>query len=93
MLIFGQILNILTLIWATRAGRVPIGEGVGLLVVAEKGAGEADAGNGGARGHHDLGVPMGSGVGAAQSIGAGIAPSARGSPGNYDPLDQGGQER
>ena len=32
-------------------------------------------------------------VGAAQAIGAGIAPSAHGSPGSPGPVDQGGQQR
>ena len=71
----------------------PIGEGAGLLVGGEEGVGEADAGNGGARGGHHLGVGVGGEVGAAQPIGAGIAPSAHRSPGSTGPVDQGGQKR
>ena len=71
----------------------PFGEDVGLLLGGEEGAGEADAGNGGARGDHHLGVGMGGEVGAAQPIGAGIAPNAHGGPGSPGPVDQGGQQR
>ena len=41
---------------------LPIGEGRGLLVVAEEGVVEADAGNGGAQGDHHFGFRMGSEV-------------------------------
>ena len=67
----------------------PFGEGAGLLVGGEEGAGEADAGNGGARGDHHRGVGVGSEVGAAQLIAARIAPSAHSSPGSLGPVDQG----
>ena len=68
----------------------PIGEGAGLLVIGEEGAREADVGKGGARGDYHLGVGVGGQVGAAQAIGAGIAPRAHGSPGSPHPVDQGG---
>ena len=53
----------------------PVGEGARRLVGGEEGEGEADAGNGDARGDRHLGVGMGGEVRAAQPIGAGIAPS------------------
>ena len=71
----------------------PVGEGSRRLVGGKEGAGEADAGNGGARGDHHLGVGVGGEVAAAQPIGASIAPSAHGSPGSLGPVDQGGQQR
>ena len=71
----------------------PVGEGARRLVGGEEGAGEADAGNGGARGDCHLGVGVGGEVGAAQPIGASIARSAHGSPGSLGPVDQGGEQR
>ena len=71
----------------------PLGEGAGLLVVAQEGAVEAQAGNGGARGDHHLGVASGGVVRVAQPIGAGITPSANGRPGSLGLVDQGGQQR
>ena len=71
----------------------PNGEGAGLLVGGEEGAGEADAGNGGARGDHDPGVRVGGEVGAAQATGAGIAPSAQGSAASLGLVDQRGRQR
>ena len=68
----------------------PVGEGAGLLVGAEEGAGQADASCGRARGDRHLGVGVGGKVRAAQPVGASIAPSAHGSLG---PVDQGGQKR
>ena len=71
----------------------PVGEGAGLLVGGEERAGEADAGNSGARTDQHLGVGVGSEVGADRLIGAGIAPSAHGNPGILGPVDQMGQQR
>ena len=70
-----------------------VGEGARRLVSGEEGAGEADAGNGGALGDRHLGVGVGGEVRAAQPIRASIAPSAHGSPGSLGPVDQGGQQR
>ena len=55
----------------------PVGEGAGLLVGGEEGAGEADASNlnGGARGDHHLGVGVSGEVGAAQPIWAESGPA------------------
>ena len=58
----------------------PVVEGARRLVGGEKGAGEADAGNGGARGDRHLGVGVDGEVRAAQAIEASVAPSAHGSP-------------
>ena len=50
----------------------PIGEGAGLLVVAEQVAAEVDAGDGGARGDHHLVLRVGGEVGAAQTMGCSV---------------------
>ena len=71
----------------------PIGEGARLLPGNEKGAAEADAGNGGGRGDHHLAVGVGGEVGAAQAIGASIASSALSSLGSPGLVDKGGQQR
>ena len=71
----------------------PVGEGARRLVGGEEVAGEADAGNGGARGGRHLRVGVGGEVRATQPIRASIAPSAHGSPGSHGQGYQGGRQR